>query len=124
MIHGYHATFSTYGSYLPNAPRGSKSKYVGGRRIYETAGKITQNADKKYQQLTEAERETHGYAQSVLNRQAVILNDTQIAIAGAVIGSLARRWRLNIWELAILPCHVHLVFGCSKQKSEQIGFLW
>ena len=40
MIHGYHATFSTYGSYLPNAPRGSKSKYVGGRRIYETAGKV------------------------------------------------------------------------------------
>lgn len=120
MIQGYHATFGTYESYLPNDPRGSKSEYVGGRSIYETAGKVTPLADKNYQQLSEGERETLGYAQSVLKRPPVVLNESQIAVVGAVIGSLARRWRLNVWALAIMPCHVHLVFGRSKRNSEQI----
>ena len=48
MIHAYHATFGTYESWLPNDPRGSASRFVGGRKIYQHGGRADPSRDRGF----------------------------------------------------------------------------
>ena len=120
IIHAYHATFGTYGTWLPNDPRGSASRFVGSSRLHQHGGRSDSIKRAKYKQLSAPDQRRIALLQSQLNREAVVLTETQMAEAGIAIGKFVHDHRLQVWAAAILPCHVHLVFARCGRKAELV----
>ena len=120
MIHAYHATFGTYGSWLPNDPRGSASRFVGGSKMYLQGGRPVQSKRLAYDRLTSLEKQKHNLLQSQLVREPVVLSETQIDAIAIAIGTFITNHRLQVWAAAILPCHVHVVFSRCGRKAELV----
>jgi REP element-mobilizing transposase RayT len=120
MIHGYHAIFGTYGSWLPNDPRSSKSKFVGGKKLFRIAGKATKKEPRSFEQLLASEERSLEQLRSNLSRREVVLTDRQIELAADAIDEVRISDRLTIWALAVLPCHVHIVLARSGGRCEKI----
>ena len=118
MIHGYMATFGAYGSWLPNDPRGSKSKYVGGRHLYDSGGKVPKHEGRPFEQLTAAEVHRLKTSRQSLKRPYVEFSPQQIVPIGAAIERSSLAQRKVIWALSVLPLHIHIVFARGRGSSE------
>ena len=120
MIHAYHATFGTYGSWLPNDPRGSATRFVGGTKMYKRGGRSDLSKRIPYDQLTASEKLKHDALQSELKRESVVLNEMQIEAIGVAFGKFVVEQRLQVWATAILPCHIHIVIARCGRKAELV----
>jgi REP element-mobilizing transposase RayT len=109
-----------YGSWLPNDPRGSASRYVGSRALFEAGGTTFHPERMGFDQLTTEHQSRIAELRRKLNRPWVVHSDIQIATLGKSLHTFRDEMGLLIWACSILPCHVHLVFARCGRKSEDL----
>ena len=120
MIHAYHATFGTYGSWLPNDPRGSATKFVGGDALYTIGGRSDRSKRFAFEQLDAPNQRRQQLLKTQLVRSSVVLSDEQILTIASATEQFVTEHHLQVLATAILPCHVHMVFARCGRKSENI----
>ncbi|HBG77851.1 MAG TPA: hypothetical protein DDW84_03230 [Phycisphaerales bacterium] len=117
MIIAYHAIFTTYGTWLPNDPRGSYSKEIYNDDLCKL-GEIKygrQTPPPKHQILKY-------YLQAVptLNREAYFINDnTRPVIAGA-FAKVVNRFNIEVAACTIMNDHVHILILRSGYNIEYV----
>ena len=123
MIHGYHVIIVTYGSWLPNDPRGSWSDFVAAWELYRfgrvPAAPATGSLHTQPQLAVEREQ-----IQRSLKYPAVQFTGEQARAVGMGFLTAATKNKITLWACSILPEHVHLVLGrCAKSCETKTNFL-
>jgi len=118
MIIAYHAIFTTYGTWLPNDPRGSYSKQIYNAEL-AALGAIRyerQHPQPKRQTL----RRFRTAAVPRLSRRPYYINrDARPVVAGG-FSEVRERRQLNVAACAIMNDHVHLLVLRSKYRIEYL----
>jgi REP element-mobilizing transposase RayT len=118
MIIAYHAIWTTYGTWLPNDPRGSYSKAVYNAEL-AALGEVRYG-----RQAPQPDRRTlrrfHVAARTALARPAFRLDDAVRPAVAATFGQTIRRLRLVARACAIMNDHVHLVLLRSDYRIEYV----
>ena len=118
MVLGYHAIFGTYGFWLPNDPRGSWSEYVGLYELYRQFGPATKTTERRSVAHAAHDRAEREAAKQLLSYPPVVFNGLQArSVANGFAKSFAKG-RVVVWACAIMPDHVHVVFGRHLQEAE------
>ena len=117
MIIGYHIVFTAYGFWLPNDPRGSRSRFVGATALYGAAGPARRAATGRSVARVSHDRVARIKAKTQLKYPAVELSGAQALVAAAAIGSVAQAAGVAVWACAVLPSHVHLVISGNTRPK-------
>ncbi len=118
MIIAYHAIFTTYGTWLPNDPRGSYSKDVYIEEL-KSLGKVKYGRQKPQPQRNTLNK-FWTESKNSLPRKPYFINDrTRPAIASA-FASVIQRLKLSVPACAIMNDHVHILLFSSKYRIEYI----
>jgi REP element-mobilizing transposase RayT len=120
MIVGYHVSFSAYGFWLPNDPRGSWSEFVGKWELYKVAGKATKTTENCSLARRPHDRAARLAAKAELARPPVRFTPEQVRSIGRAFGEYAAKAELEVWACAIMPDHVHVVFACHRLAAEAV----
>ena len=120
MIVGYHVSFSAYGFWLPNDPRGSWSDFVGKWELYRAAGKATKTTETKSLARRQHDRSLRLAAKRELDRAPVRFTAEQISSIGQAFGAYVATSELSVWACAIMPDHVHLVFAPHRLEPKEL----
>ncbi len=121
MIIGFHITWTTYGHWFPNDPRGSWSDEVWSPALREI--RALDEGRKVTRPRSVPRRELQQFldrARSVLHWPVVHLSEGEINGAGRALGEVARTIQLDILACAILSNHVHLVVARHNDTYERI----
>ena len=117
MIIAYHAIFTTYGTWLPNDPRGSFSKEIYNDQL-KLLGEI------KYgRQIPPPKRlikEFYSEATGALERPAYFINDNTRPIVAAGFAAVVLRLGVEVPACAIMNDHIHLLVLHSKYSIEYL----
>jgi len=118
MIIAYHAIFTTYGTWLPNDPRGSYSKEIYKAELAELG------AIKYGRQAPQPDRRTmrrfRTAATPRLSRPPYyVTNATRPVIAGG-FARVVERLKLTVPACSIMNDHVHLLVLRSKYRIEYL----
>jgi REP element-mobilizing transposase RayT len=118
MVIAYHAIFTTYGTWLPNDPRGSYSK-----AIYQA--ELAALGPVRYgRQYPQPKRQTVGRfrtaAVSRLARRPYYVNDTTRETVAGGFARVCDRLKLDVPACAIMNDHVHVVVLRSKYRIEYL----
>jgi REP element-mobilizing transposase RayT len=120
MIVAYHVSFSAYGFWLPNDPRGSWSEFVGKWELYQAAGKATKTTESKSLARRPHDRAKRLAVKKELELPPVQFTPAQVAVIGKAFGEYVAKSGLVLWACAIMPDHVHLVFPPFRLKPEEV----
>src|SRR5690242_3374672 len=120
MIVGYHVSFSAYGFWLPNDPRGSWSEFVGKWELYKTAGKATRTTESRSLARRPHDRAAQPAAKAELARPPVRFTLDQVGSIGRAFGEYVAKSKLEVWACAIMPDHVHVVFARYRLLAEAV----
>ncbi len=120
MIVGYHVSFGAYGFWLPNDPRGSWSRFVGKWELYRASGKATKTTETRSVAHAPHDREKRLAAKTALDRPAVLFSTEQVLAIGRGFQTYIEKSGLGVWACAVMPDHVHLVFGLHRLDAEAI----
>jgi hypothetical protein len=118
MIIAYHAIFTTYGTWLPNDPRGSYSKTIYNAELAQLRqvhyGRQNPQPDRN------AMRRFRLAAMPRLSRPPYyITNETRMVVADA-FAKVVARLRLSVPACAIMNDHVHFLVWRSKHTIEYL----
>jgi len=118
MIIAYHTIFTTYGTWLPNDPRGSYSKEIYNDQL-RMLGRI------KYgrQNLIPTKERLMKFwttAAPRLNRPPFYFDDRSRSIAAIAFGAVVQRLGIKVPACAIMNDHVHILVLRSKYKIEYL----
>jgi REP element-mobilizing transposase RayT len=118
MIVAYHAVFTTYGTWLPNDPRGSFSK-----RIYQeelkALGEIKYGMqDVPPDQMTMSR--FHAAAQAKLSCPPFYITDETRPTVAEAFESVVKRLELPVRACAIMNNHVHILIIRTKHRIEYL----
>ncbi|MCK5226055.1 MAG: transposase [Planctomycetes bacterium] len=117
MIIAYHAVFTTYGTWLPNDPRGSYSKEIYNDQL-RLFGEI------KYGRQAPPPRKLllkfYSEAACGLGRPAFFINDNTRPIIAAGFGRVVQRLNIEVPATAIMNDHIHVLVLRSKYRIEYI----
>jgi REP element-mobilizing transposase RayT len=118
MIIAYHAIFTTYGTWLPNDPRGSYSKDVYTQEL-RSLGRAKYGKQKpKPQRNTLLNFWTE--SKDSLSRKPFFINDIARPIAASAFASVIKRLNLYVPACAIMNDHVHILIFSSGYRIEYI----
>jgi len=118
MIVAYHAIFTTYGTWLPNDPRGSYSKDIYKAELAEL-GKIKygrQNPQPGRQMI----RRFRTAATPRLSRPPYYITNATRPIIAASFAAVVERLTLTVPACSIMNDHVHLLVLRSKYRIEYL----
>jgi len=118
MIIAYHAVFTTYGTWLPNDPRGSYSKEIYNEQL-KLSGKIKygrQNPQPEYKELLKFRTA----ATPRINRQPIFLSNNSRPIIADAFAKVVKRLSLKIPACAIMNNHVHILIMRSDYRIEYL----
>ena len=118
MIIAYHAIFTTYGTWLPNDPRGSFSKNIYNEQL-KLLGEIKygrQTPQPSYRELSKFWAE----ASPMLKRPHVLINDNSRSIVAGSFGKVILRLGLQVPACAIMNNHVHILILRSQYRIEYL----
>ena len=118
MIIGYHTIFTTYGTWLPNDPRGSFSHEIYSRAL-QALGPI-QYGRRNPQPGRAILRRFWTAAEPKLSRRAYFIDDRTRAVVGRGFAKVVDRLGLNIFACSVMNDHVHLLIGRSKYRIEYL----
>jgi REP element-mobilizing transposase RayT len=118
LVIACHAIFTTYGTWLPNDPRGSFSKAVYQSEL-AALGPVLYGRQVP-QPGPNTLRRFRTAARPCLSRPPYFLNDTTRQVAGEAIGNEAQRFGFAIHACAIMNDHVHLVMPRSRFRVEYL----
>lgn len=117
MIIAYHAIFTTYGTWLPNDPRGSYSKEIYNDQL----GKL---GEIKYGRQTPPPKNQimkfYLEASPVLDRPAYFINDNTRPVIAGGFASVVRRLKIEVPACAIMNDHVHILVLRSDYSVEYL----
>jgi len=118
MVIAYHAIFTTYGTWLPNDPRGSYSKAVYNEEL-RALGPIRYGRQMP-QPEGEPLRRFWTSARPVLGRPPVFLTHATRPVVAQAFGRQVRRLAIPMVACAIMNDHVHLVVLRAKHRIEYV----
>ena len=119
MVRGYHVIFTTYGFWLPNDPRGSRSGFVRAPAI-RPFGPATKVDTRRSLAHEPHDQQVRQLAKESLKYPPVVFDGRQ---GRAVARGFARAIEIGgyvIHACAILPEHVHLVIARHALPIERI----
>jgi len=119
MIIAYHTVFSTYGTWLPNDPRGSYSKAVYDDEIRALGTPRYGRQDPR--PAKETLRRFWAASRGVTNRPAFFIDDSTRRIVARGFSRTVERLGLTIGACAIMNNHVHLLSMRSKHRIEYVA---
>ena len=114
-IIAWHLVMCMYGFWLPNDPRGSWSRHVGSKALYDIGGLATGG---KHTRSVAAVRHDHVLrvaAKSALKFPPVTLSGIQARAVGRGFAQACHEAHYQIYACAIMPDHVHLVLRCPSR---------
>jgi len=115
----YHAIFTTYGTWLPNDPRGSFSKHVYNEEL-AALGEIKYGRQYPQPSAPTLRRFRIAAIPRLKRPPCYINHDTRPVIAGA-FGEVVSRLQLVVHACAIMTNHVHVVVRrVTKHRIEYI----
>ena len=119
MIQAYFCTFSVYGFWLPNDPRGSGSVYVGSKSLlpYGLATKVNTRKSVAWRRCDPVVRRL---AKSELKYPPVRLTGVQAMWIGRAFAQVLATADCTAYACAILPDHVHLVVARPRYPIERL----
>src|SRR3954465_15787996 len=109
MIVAYHVSFSAYGMWLPNDPRGSWSEFVGSWELFLAGRKATKTTEARSLAHVPHDHAARLGAKLALKRPPVEFNGLQARAVGEGFAEYVRKSGLVVWACAIMTDHVHLV---------------
>lgn len=118
MIIAYHAIFTTYGTWLPNDPRGSYSK-----EIYNEQLKLLGTIKYGRQYPQPVHREVLKFwteAAPRLRRSPILLSEKRRSTVAGAFSKVVKRLNLKIPACAIMNNHVHILILRSKYRIEYL----
>jgi REP element-mobilizing transposase RayT len=118
MIIAYHVVFTTYGTWLPNDPRGSYSKAIYNEQL-RMLGRIKYGQQKP----TPSRRLLLRFwtaANPQISRPPFFIDDTSRSIIANGFSKVVQRLGVKITACAIMNDHVHILFLRSKYRIEYI----
>ena len=119
MVEAYFSTFTVYGFWLPNDPRGSGSVYVGSKSLlpYGLATKVQSRRSVAWRRCDPVIRRE---AKLALKYPPVQLNGSQALHVALAFADVLRTARCATYACAILPDHVHFVIARPRYSIEQL----
>ncbi len=120
MVIAYHSTFSAYGFWLPNDPRGSWSNYVRSWDLYNAAGHATACGTRQSVAAAIHDHSARQRAKESLANATVKFSMAQIAAIGRGFAAACDETAYRILACAIMPDHVHLVILRHAKPIEQV----
>ena len=118
MIIAYHAIFTTYGTWLPNDPRGSYSKEIYNDQL-QALGRIKYGRQKPIPHKDKLVRFWTAAAPR-LRRSPFFIDDNTRPIIAHGFGTVVERLGIKIPACAIMNDHVHVLVRRSKHRIEYI----
>ncbi|MCL2639999.1 MAG: transposase [Phycisphaerales bacterium] len=119
MILAHHVTFSAYGFWLPNDPRGSGSDIVRSEHL-RPFGKATKVTTRHSVAHREHDVQIRLTAKAALLFPAVHFNGLQARAIGRGFAQAVAEGRYVIHACSILPDHVHLVIALHERPIRKI----
>ncbi len=122
MVRWYFCTWSTYGFWLPNDPRGSWSSWV---RAWELLrfGPATKTSERRSVARKSHDRARRLEAKQHLARNPVEFAGAQALAAGRGFAEYVRKSELVVYACSILPTHAHAVVARHRYSIEQVSNL-
>ncbi|PKL49301.1 MAG: hypothetical protein CVV39_03065 [Planctomycetes bacterium HGW-Planctomycetes-1] len=117
MIIAYHAIFTTYGTWLPNDPRGSFSKEIYNDRL-KLLGVIKYG--RQIPPPKKLIKEFYAEATGILNRLPYFINDDARPVIAAGFATVVQRLNIEVPACAIMNDHIHLLVLRSKYSIEYL----
>ncbi len=118
MIVAYHAVFTTYGTWLPNDPRGSYSKAIYSDELAELGG--IRYGRQNPQPARSSIRCFRVAAMPRLSRPPYYLNNVPRRAVASAFAKVTDRLQLNVPACAIMNEHVHFLVWRSKYTVEYV----
>ena len=110
MILAFHSIFTTYGTWLPNEPRGSWSTFVASWELYRYGKATTINTRRSIASNT--------YDINVKKQMQHALKYPPVRFTGKQARTVAMAFAqtpYKLYALAVMPNHVHMVVGYSRR---------
>jgi REP element-mobilizing transposase RayT len=119
MIRAFFSTFTCYGFWLPNDPRGSGSSYVGSKALlpFGTATKVSTRHSVARRWCDPVIRRE---AKDALKYPPVLLNGLQARSVASAFAEVIAKAGCITYACAILPDHVHVVVSRPPYSIEQL----
>ena len=118
MVIAYHAIWTTYGTWLPNDPRGSYSKAVYNAELAALGevryGRQDPQPDRRTLRLFQVA------ARPALARPEFRMDGAARSVVAAAFPDVVRRLGLAVRACAIMEDHVHVVVMRSRHRIEYI----
>ncbi len=118
MIIAYHAIFTTYGTWLPNDPRGSFSKEIYNAEL-KAIGEIKYLRQNPQPSRRVLQRFWTTSAPK-LSRAPYFINDSTRVLVAQGFGDVVERLDLTVRACAIMNDHVHLLVMRSTHRIEYL----
>ncbi len=118
MIIAYHAIFTTYGTWLPNDPRGSYSKEIYSNQL-KALGRIKYGRQNAVPPKNLLIRFWTG-ATPRLSRPPFFIDDDTRPIVAAGFRTVVQRLSIEVAACAVMNNHVHVLVLRSKYRIEYI----
>lgn len=118
MVISYHLIWTTYGTWLPNDPRGSYSLEIYNQEL-RALGSI-QYGRQDPQPPRGDLRRFWTAARPRLSRTPFFIDDRTRPVVAAAIGELVRHWRLAVRACSIMNDHVHVLVMRSRYRIEYL----
>jgi REP element-mobilizing transposase RayT len=119
MVRGYHVIFSTYGFWLPNDPRGSRSATIRAPAI-RRHGPATKAETRRSLAHEPHDPEVRQIAKRSLKYPPVVFDGRQARAVGRGFARAIEIGGYVIHACAILPEHVHLIIARHRLATERI----
>ena len=118
MIIAYHTIFTTYGTWLPNDPRGSYSKAVYDDEI-RALGQVRYGRQNP-QPSQDTLRRFWTASRGTTDRRPFFIDDSMRRIVASGFDRAVQQLGLTVRACAIMNDHVHLLADKSKHRIEYV----
>jgi REP element-mobilizing transposase RayT len=120
IVIAYHLVWTAYGTWLPNDPRGSGSRFVASPLLGEL-GELHYGR-KTIQPKPSTVREFYERAEELLGHPLIRFDSQQIVEIAAAFADTIARHAYTCYACAILPDHVHIVIRKHRHRAEEMIF--
>jgi REP element-mobilizing transposase RayT len=119
IVIAYHLVWTTYGSWLPNDPRGSHSITVHNNVLAEL-GEF-HNGRKKIQPAGREIRDFYRRAAPLLQHPLLTFDEPARSEIAAAFGAEIEKERYTCWACAVMPDHIHVLIRKHKHQAEEMA---
>lgn len=118
IVIAYHIIFTAYGWWLPNDPRGSRSRSIVTDIIAELGA--LHYGRKKIQPASQEIRAFYENASAVLKHELRLFSAPEVRLIAEAFAAAIEELGYTCWACAIMPDHIHLLIRKHKHAAEQM----